>query len=79
MFNSTETAESLRKNGAVVPGYRPGEMTAKHFDYLLGRLTVVGAGYLLFVCLLPELLVAKYSVPFLLWRNKLIDRCYSYN
>ena len=64
VFNSTETAESLRKNGAVVPGYRPGEMTAKHFDYLLGRLTVVGAGYLLFVCLLPELLVAKYSVPF---------------
>ena len=64
VFNSTETAESLRKNGAVVPGYRPGEMTAKHFDYVLGRLTVVGAGYLLFVCLLPELLVAKYSVPF---------------
>ena len=64
VFNSTETAESLRKNGAVVPGYRPGEMTAKYFDYVLGRLTVVGAAYLLFVCLLPELLVAKYSVPF---------------
>ena len=50
VFNSTETAEKLRKGGAIVPGYRPGQMTAGYFDYVLTRITVVGSIYLLFVC-----------------------------
>lgn len=64
VFNSQKTAENLRKNGAIVPGYRPGDMTAKYFDYVLFRLSFVGAAYLLFVCLLPEFLIAEYTVPF---------------
>ncbi len=64
VFNSTETAENLRKNGAIVAGYRPGENTAKHFDFISTRLTVIGSIYLVFYSLLPELVVARYSLPF---------------
>ncbi|MGB1360862.1 MAG: preprotein translocase subunit SecY [Alphaproteobacteria bacterium] len=64
VFNSKETSENIHKNGAIVPGYRPGEMTAEYFDYVISRVTVIGSAYLLFVCLLPEFLVSKYSVPF---------------
>jgi preprotein translocase subunit SecY len=64
VFNPTETAENLRKQGGFVPGIRPGQRTAEYLDTVLTRLTVVGAIYLTFVCLLPEFLVAQYAVPF---------------
>lgn len=66
VFNSEETANNLRKNGAYVPGRRPGKNTAEYFDYLLTRLTVLGSLYLSFICVIPELLMNKYSVAFAL-------------
>jgi preprotein translocase subunit SecY len=64
VFNPKETAENLKKSGAFVPGIRPGEQTAKYIDRIMGRLTLVGAAYITAVCLLPEFLIVKYSVPF---------------
>lgn len=64
VFNPQETADNLRKYGGFVPGIRPGQPTAEYFDRVLTRLTVVGAIYLAIVCLLPELLIANYGVPF---------------
>jgi preprotein translocase subunit SecY len=56
VFNPTETAENLKKHGGFIPGIRPGERTAEYIDYVLSRITVIGAGYLALVCLLPEML-----------------------
>jgi preprotein translocase subunit SecY len=64
MFNPKETAENLKKYGGFVPGIRPGERTAEYIDYVLTRITVVGALYLSVVCLLPELLIGYSGVPF---------------
>jgi preprotein translocase subunit SecY len=64
VFNPTETADNLRKYGGFIPGIRPGKNTADYLDYVLTRLTVVGAGYLAAVCILPEILISEYSVPF---------------
>jgi preprotein translocase subunit SecY len=64
VFNSRETADNLKKSGAFIPGIRPGEQTAKHIDKILIRLTLAGAIYITFVCLLPEFLILKYNVPF---------------
>jgi preprotein translocase subunit SecY len=64
VFNPVETAENLKKNGGFIPGYRPGKNTAEYLDYVLTRLTVVGAAYLAFVCLLPELLIAWKNLSF---------------
>jgi preprotein translocase subunit SecY len=64
VFNPTETAENLKKYGGFVPGIRPGKNTAEFLDRVLTRLTVVGAAYLSAVCLLPEILISKFSVPF---------------
>ncbi len=64
VFNPQETAENLKKNGGFVPGIRPGKNTAEFFDYVLTRLTVVGAAYLTGVALLPEILISRFSVPF---------------
>ncbi len=64
VFNPTETADNLRKYGGFVPGIRPGKNTADYLDYVLTRLTVVGAIYLAGVCVLPEILVSQYNVPF---------------
>jgi preprotein translocase subunit SecY len=64
VFNPTETADNLRKYGGFVPGIRPGKNTADYLDYVLTRLTVVGAAYLSAVCILPEILISEYSVPF---------------
>ena len=64
VFNSRETADNLKKSGAFVPGIRPGDQTAKYIDKILVRLTLVGAIYITFVCLLPEFLILKYNVPF---------------
>jgi preprotein translocase subunit SecY len=66
VFNSEDTANNLRKNGAYVPGRRPGKNTAEYFDYLLTRLTVLGSLYLSVICIVPELLMNKYSVAFAL-------------
>ncbi len=64
VFNPTETADNLRKYGGFIPGIRPGKNTADYLDYILTRLTVVGAIYLAGVCVLPEILVSQYAVPF---------------
>ena len=64
VFNSRETADNLKKSGAFIPGIRPGDQTAKYIDKILIRLTLAGAAYITFVCLLPEFLILKYNVPF---------------
>jgi preprotein translocase subunit SecY len=64
VFNPADTADNLKKYGGFIPGIRPGKRTAEYLDYVLTRLTVVGAGYLALVCLLPELLMSQYAVPF---------------
>ncbi|NQV22014.1 MAG: preprotein translocase subunit SecY [Rhodospirillales bacterium] len=64
VFNPEDTADNLKKNGGFIPGIRPGPRTAVYLDYVLTRLTVVGAIYLSVICLLPELLISKFSVPF---------------
>jgi preprotein translocase subunit SecY len=64
VFNPVETAENLRKYGGFVPGIRPGKQTADYLDYVLTRLTVVGGVYLIVVCLIPEFLIARLTVPF---------------
>ena len=64
VFNPADTADNLKKYGGFIPGIRPGQRTADYLDYVLTRLTVVGAGYLALVCLLPELLMSQYAVPF---------------
>ncbi len=64
VFNPVETADNLKKNGGFIPGYRPGKSTAEYLDYVLTRLTVVGAAYLAFVSLLPEFLLAWRNLPF---------------
>jgi preprotein translocase subunit SecY len=64
VFNPTETAENLKKHGGFIPGIRPGERTAEYIDYVLSRITVIGAAYLALVCLIPEILISYASVPF---------------
>ena len=63
-FNPQETAENLKKSGAFVPGIRPGNQTANYIDGVVSRLTLVGAAYITFVCLVPEFLIVKWNVPF---------------
>ncbi len=64
VFNSRETAENLKKSGAFIPGIRPGQQTGEYIDKVLTRLTVWGALYVTIVCLLPEFLISRLSVPF---------------
>ena len=64
VFNPAETADNLKKYGGFVPGIRPGKNTADYLDWVLTRLTVVGASYLAILCLLPEILISRWSVPF---------------
>ena len=64
VFNPQETADNLKKYGGFIPGIRPGARTAEYIDYVLTRLTLVGAIYLVAVCLLPEVLISQYKVPF---------------
>ena len=64
VFNPTETADNLRKYGGFLPGRRPGAQTAEYIDYVLTRITVVGAIYLAVVCVMPELLISYAAVPF---------------
>lgn len=64
VFNPKETADNLKKSGAFVPGIRPGDQTARYIDKIMTRLTLIGAMYITFVCLIPEFLIAKWNVPF---------------
>jgi preprotein translocase subunit SecY len=64
VFNPTETADNLKKHGGFIPGIRPGERTAEYIDYVLSRITVIGAAYLAVVCVLPEILISYAAVPF---------------
>ncbi len=66
VFNPNDTADNLKKYGGFIPGIRPGKKTAEYIDYVLTRLTVVGAGYLLLVCLVPEFILAQYGANLLL-------------
>ncbi len=66
VFNPEETADNLRKYGGFLPGIRPGKKTAEYLDFVLTRLTVLGAAYITVVCLLPEILISYYQVPFYL-------------
>ncbi len=72
VFNSRETADNLKKSGAFIPGIRPGRQTSEYIDYVLTRLTTVGAIYLLAVCLMPEFLIMQYNVPFYLGGTSLL-------
>jgi preprotein translocase subunit SecY len=64
VFNPQETADNLKKHGGFIPGIRPGERTADFIDYVLTRITVIGAVYLTLICLIPELLVSYAALPF---------------
>ena len=64
VFNPVETADNLKKQGGFIPGIRPGERTADFIDTVLTRITVLGAGYLTIICLLPELLISQFALPF---------------
>ncbi len=64
VFNPVEVADNLKKYGGFVPGIRPGQMTSDHLDYILTRLTLIGAAYLSVVCVIPELLISRGNVPF---------------
>jgi preprotein translocase subunit SecY len=66
IFNPEETAENLKKYGGFIPGIRPGKKTAEYIDYVLTRITAVGGIYLAFVCLIPEYVIYRYSLPFAL-------------
>jgi preprotein translocase subunit SecY len=72
VFNPAETADNLKKNGGFIAGLRPGQQTAQYLDYVLTRLTAVGALYIALVCVMPEIFVAKYSVPFQLGGTSLL-------
>ncbi len=64
VFNPTEMASNIKRYGGVMPGIRPGEKTAEYIDYVMTRITALGSVYLAFVCVLPEILVSSYSIPF---------------
>jgi preprotein translocase subunit SecY len=72
VFNPEETADNLRKYGGFLPGIRPGKKTSEYLDYVLTRLTVIGALYITLVCLLPEFLISYYKVPFYLGGTSLL-------
>ncbi len=71
-FNSEDTAENLKRHGGFIPGIRPGKATETYFDYLVGRITVIGAAYLVLICLIPEVLFSQAGVPFYLGGTSLL-------
>ncbi|MCA1654443.1 MAG: preprotein translocase subunit SecY [Sphingomonadales bacterium] len=71
-FNSEETADNLKRHGGFIPGIRPGKATEHYFDYLLNRITVIGAAYLVLICLVPEILSAQAGLNFRLGGTSLL-------
>ncbi|HET7708438.1 MAG TPA: preprotein translocase subunit SecY [Sphingomicrobium sp.] len=71
-FNSEDTADNLKRHGGFIPGIRPGKATENYFDYLVGRITVLGAAYLVIICLIPEILFSQAGVPFYLGGTSLL-------
>ncbi len=72
VFNPADTADNLKRQGGFIPGIRPGERTAEYIDYVLTRITVAGALYLILICLLPEFLISATGVPFYLGGTSLL-------
>ena len=72
VFNPEETADNLKKHGGFIAGIRPGKNTAEYLDYVVTRLTVVGSIYLVALCILPEILISKLAVPFVLGGTTLL-------
>jgi preprotein translocase subunit SecY len=72
LFNPDEIAQDLKKHGGVIAGVEPGEATAEHIDHVVSRTSTIGAVYLAFVYLVPEILVAKWSLPFYLGGTSLL-------
>jgi preprotein translocase subunit SecY len=72
VFNPVETADNLKKHGGFMPGIRPGERTAEYLDFVLTRLTVIGAVYITLVCLLPEILIGYFKAPFYMGGTSLL-------
>jgi preprotein translocase subunit SecY len=71
-FNSEDTAENLKRHGGFIPGIRPGKATEHYFDYLLNRITVIGAAYLTLICLIPEILASQAGITFTLGGTSLL-------
>jgi preprotein translocase subunit SecY len=71
-FNAEETAENLKRHGGFIPGIRPGKATEHYFDYLLNRITVIGATYLALICLIPEVLASEAGITFTLGGTSLL-------
>ena len=71
-FNSEETADNLKRHGGFIPGIRPGKATEQYFDYLLNRITVIGAAYLVLICLIPEILMDQAGINFRLGGTSLL-------
>ncbi|MCI4590495.1 preprotein translocase subunit SecY [Sphingobium sp. BYY-5] len=72
VFNPEETADNLKRNGGFIPGIRPGKNTEHYLDYVLTRITVIGAAYLAFICLAPEFAIARAGIPFYLGGTSLL-------
>src|SRR3546814_19971112 len=72
VFNPEETAENLKRHGGFIPGIRPGKNTEIYLDYVLTRITVIGAAYLTGICLVPEYLVSALAIPFYLGGTSLL-------
>ncbi|EJN03400.1 preprotein translocase subunit SecY [Phyllobacterium sp. YR531] len=72
VFNPKDTADQLKKHSGFIPGIRPGERTAEYIDYVLTRITVLGAAYLVLICMLPEFLISWAGVPFYLGGTSLL-------
>jgi len=72
VFNPEETAENLKRHGGFIPGIRPGKRTEEYLDYVLTRITVIGAAYLTVICLVPEFLIARAGIPFYLGGTSLL-------
>jgi preprotein translocase subunit SecY len=72
VFNPEETADNLKRYGGFIPGIRPGKRTEEYLDYVLTRITVIGAAYLVLICLIPEYLIAKAGIPFYLGGTSLL-------
>ena len=72
VFNPDDTAENLRKYGGFLPGIRPGKRTAEYLDFVLTRLTVIGAAYITLVCLVPEALIGMFNARFYMGGTSLL-------